>query len=45
MGRMHSKGKGLSGSAMPYKRSAPAWLKITQAEVRGRFATRNQLCD
>ena len=34
MGRMHSKGKGMSGSALPYKRSAPSWLKITTPEVR-----------
>ena len=34
MGRMHSKGKGISKSALPYKRSPPSWLKITTAEVR-----------
>lgn len=33
MGRMHSKGKGLSGSALPYKRSPPSWLKISEPEV------------
>ena len=33
MGRMHSKGKGLSRSALPYKRSAPSWQKMTAAEV------------
>ncbi|KAK9841502.1 hypothetical protein WJX74_006797 [Apatococcus lobatus] len=33
MGRMHSKGKGLSSSALPYKRSPPSWLKMTAAEV------------
>eukprot|EP00355_Strombidium_rassoulzadegani_P006075 CAMPEP_0168619492 /NCGR_PEP_ID=MMETSP0449_2-20121227/6630_1 /TAXON_ID=1082188 /ORGANISM="Strombidium rassoulzadegani, Strain ras09" /LENGTH=151 /DNA_ID=CAMNT_0008660429 /DNA_START=29 /DNA_END=484 /DNA_ORIENTATION=+ len=33
MGRMHSKGKGLSSSALPYKRSPPSWLKISSAEV------------
>mmetsp|Transcript_29117 Transcript_29117/g.40214 ORF Transcript_29117/g.40214 Transcript_29117/m.40214 type:complete len:152 (+) Transcript_29117:68-523(+) len=33
MGRMHSKGKGMSSSALPYKRSAPSWLKITTGEV------------
>ena len=33
MGRMHTPGKGMSGSALPYKRSAPSWLKITPAEV------------
>jgi len=30
---MHSKGKGLSGSALPYKRSPPSWLKMTAPEV------------
>jgi len=34
MGRMHSKGKGMSSSALPYKRSPPSWLKTTVAEVR-----------
>lgn len=33
MGRMHSKGKGLSRSALPYRRSPPSWLKITSNEV------------
>jgi len=33
MGRMHSKGKGMSSSALPYKRSAPSWLKTTPTEV------------
>ncbi|GAQ85311.1 40S ribosomal protein S13 [Klebsormidium nitens] len=33
MGRMHSKGKGMSASALPYKRTPPSWLKITEAEV------------
>ena len=34
MGRMYGPGKGLSRSALPYKRSAPSWLKITSAEVK-----------
>ena len=34
MGRMHSKGKGMSSSALPYKRSAPSWCKTTAAEVK-----------
>jgi hypothetical protein len=34
MGRMHSKGKGMSGSALPYKRTPPSWLKVTSEEVR-----------
>ena len=30
---MHSKGKGISGSALPYRRTPPSWLKITSPEV------------
>ncbi|THU48820.1 hypothetical protein C4D60_Mb06t03020 [Musa balbisiana] len=33
MGRMHSRGKGISSSALPYKRTPPSWLKISAAEV------------
>ncbi|CAO1621791.1 unnamed protein product [Parajaminaea phylloscopi] len=33
MGRMHSKGKGISSSALPYKRTPPSWLKTTPEEV------------
>lgn len=33
MGRMHSKGKGISSSALPYSRAAPAWLKTTPDQV------------
>jgi small subunit ribosomal protein S13e len=33
MGRMHSGGKGISSSALPYKRTPPSWLKITAAQV------------
>ena len=33
MGRMHTPGKGISSSALPYKRTPPAWLKITPEEV------------
>mmetsp|Transcript_22163 Transcript_22163/g.21866 ORF Transcript_22163/g.21866 Transcript_22163/m.21866 type:complete len:152 (+) Transcript_22163:36-491(+) len=33
MGRMHSKGKGMSSSALPYKRTPPSWCKTTSAEV------------
>lgn len=33
MGRLHSKGKGISASALPYSRAAPAWLKITPEQV------------
>ena len=33
MGRMHSNGKGMSDSALPYKRTPPAWLKTSKADV------------
>ena len=33
MGRMHSKGKGISSSALPYRRAPPSWLKTTPDEV------------
>jgi small subunit ribosomal protein S13e len=33
MGRMHTPGKGISGSAIPYKRTPPAWLKVAPTEV------------
>lgn len=31
--RLHSKGKGISSSAIPYSRSAPSWLKTTPEQV------------
>ena len=33
MGRMHAPGKGISSSALPYRRSAPSWLKTSPAQV------------
>lgn len=33
MGRMHSKGKGISKSSLPYKRNPPSWLKISAQDV------------
>lgn len=33
MGRLHSNGKGISASAVPYSRTAPAWLKTTPDQV------------
>ncbi|KAM0749606.1 hypothetical protein T439DRAFT_326486 [Meredithblackwellia eburnea MCA 4105] len=33
MGRMHNPHKGIAGSALPYKRSAPRWLKISPEEI------------
>lgn len=34
MGRMHSSGKGISRSALPYKKTSPRWLKLTAQEVK-----------
>uniref|UniRef100_H2YQQ6 Small ribosomal subunit protein uS15 n=1 Tax=Ciona savignyi TaxID=51511 RepID=H2YQQ6_CIOSA len=34
MGRMHAPGKGLSASALPYRRSVPTWLKLGADDVR-----------
>eukprot|EP00088_Acartia_fossae_P047104 TRINITY_DN51027_c0_g1_i1.p1 TRINITY_DN51027_c0_g1~~TRINITY_DN51027_c0_g1_i1.p1 ORF type:complete len:152 (+),score=7.22 TRINITY_DN51027_c0_g1_i1:114-569(+) len=33
MGRMHSRGKGISRSALPYRRTPPSWVRITPEEV------------
>ncbi|KAG0252743.1 ribosomal 40S subunit protein S13 [Mortierella polycephala] len=33
MGRLHSKGKGISSSALPYKRTPYSWVKATPDEV------------
>jgi len=33
MGRMHAPGKGISKSAMPYKRTPPSWLKLSAEDV------------
>lgn len=33
MGRLHSKGKGISASAIPYSRTPPSWLKMTPDQV------------
>ncbi|CAB11741.1 40S ribosomal protein S13 [Schizosaccharomyces pombe] len=33
MGRMHSKGKGIASSALPYVRSPPAWCKADADSV------------
>lgn len=33
MGRLHSNGKGISASAIPYSRNPPAWLKTTPDQV------------
>ncbi|KAI2638040.1 40S ribosomal protein S13 [Xylaria nigripes] len=33
MGRLHSKGKGISASALPYSRTPPSWSKATPESV------------
>ena len=33
MGRMHAPGKGISQSALPYRRSVPTWMKMSSDEV------------
>jgi|TARA_X000001036_G_C20226788_1_gene622164 small subunit ribosomal protein S13e len=38
MGRMHSKGKGMSKSSIPYKRSAPLWCKTSPDEIKDMIA-------
>ena len=31
---MHAPGKGISQSALPYRRSVPTWLKLSSADVK-----------
>ena len=38
MGRMHSGGKGISSSALPYRRNPPSWLKTSPEEVCDQIA-------
>lgn len=33
MGRMHAPGKGISSSALPYKRTPASWVKSTPEDV------------
>ena len=33
MGRMHSRGQGISASALPYKRTPPSWLQTSFPDV------------
>ncbi|KAJ2897063.1 40S ribosomal protein S13 [Zalerion maritima] len=33
MGRLHSNGKGISASAIPYSRTPPSWVKTTPEQV------------
>jgi small subunit ribosomal protein S13e len=37
MGRMHSGGKGISSSTLPYKRKPPTWLKVSAQDVAERI--------
>merc|ERR1711923_71186 len=34
MVRMHAPGKGISQSALPYRRSVPQWMKLTSDDVK-----------
>ena len=34
MGRMHSNGKGISRSSLPYRRNPPSWCKIEPEQVK-----------
>uniref|UniRef100_A0A6U3BTB9 Small ribosomal subunit protein uS15 N-terminal domain-containing protein n=1 Tax=Lotharella globosa TaxID=91324 RepID=A0A6U3BTB9_9EUKA len=34
MGRMHSKGKGISRSSLPYRRTPPSWCKAKAEDVK-----------
>ncbi|KAF9102344.1 ribosomal 40S subunit protein S13 [Mortierella sp. AM989] len=43
MGRMHSSGKGISSSAIPYKRSPPAWLKTSPQDLAKKGMTPSQI--
>merc|ERR1711862_434224 len=33
-GRIHAPGKGISQSALPYRRSVPQWMKLTSDDVK-----------
>src|SRR5687767_1168596 len=33
MGRMYGRGKGISGSSIPFKRTPPSWLKVSPEQV------------
>ncbi|KAH8893806.1 40S ribosomal protein S13-1 [Thozetella sp. PMI_491] len=38
MGRLHSKGKGISSSSLPYSRNPPAWLKMTPTMIESEIS-------
>ncbi len=33
MGRMYSNGKGISSSALPYRRKAPRWVTLDSSSI------------
>ncbi|KAI3381982.1 hypothetical protein SNEBB_008053 [Seison nebaliae] len=39
MGRMYTPGKGISQSALPYRRTVPSWVKMTAEEVQAEILT------
>lgn len=39
MGRMHSQGKGISGSTVPYIRESPKWLEANYDEIEKKIIT------
>merc|ERR1711892_121801 len=39
MGRMHSKGKGIARRSLPYKRTAPSWVKQSASDCVKEFCT------
>ncbi|KAI0289249.1 ribosomal protein S15-domain-containing protein [Multifurca ochricompacta] len=43
MGRMHAPGKGISSSALPYRRTPPSWLKTTPEDLARKGLTPSQI--
>ena len=45
MGRMHSKGKGISRRCLPYRKAPPSWVQISASDLTsqiGKMAKRGQ---
>ena len=42
MGRMHSKGKGMSASAIPYRRGKASWCKSESQDVCDKICIASQ---
>ena len=38
MGRMYGRGKGISKSSVPYKKSAPRWMSVNSEEIKDKIA-------